>query len=332
MAIAENAGPESTPITEEQRRAASQWLTHLDGDGANEAERGAFRAWLEADPRHRRAYAEAQDVWRSLEAPARRLAARRADRMARLLARSRSAPLRGRMRSLEWIGAPIAVAIAVFVWWVAAPRADLTADVATARGETRTVPLADGSTVHLSSDTAVAMDFERGRRAVDLLRGEAFFEVTSGHPIAFTVKAGAGMIRVVGTRFNVQRSGEWVTVAVADGVVEVAGESGEPVRLASGQQISVESGRLGTVEHADVAAVTAWRSGRIVFYREPLSRVVARLERERPGRIFIAEAGLRALRVSGTFPIQDADATLAAIARTLDADVISITPWITVVY
>jgi transmembrane sensor len=333
-----DAGPS---ITDAQRDAAARWLTRLDSGAASPAERARFDAWLAADARHAAAFEETKRLWQRLEAPAHALAAARVERMAALLARARSrrAPTaRPRTpRPATWAGASLAAAALLLALWMFAPsldalRQDMAADIVTARGETRSVALPDGSRVQLGPDSALVFAFDAAHRGVELLRGEAFFEVRHGDSPAFTVDTGGSHVRVVGTRFDVRRSGTRTDVAVEDGVVEVSGAAAAVARLVAGQRVVVDAGRLGTVAAADLDAVLAWRQSRLVFYREPLSRVVAELERQRDGRIVIARASLGDLKVSGAFPTKDTDRTLAAIADTLDVRVVSVTPWLTVLY
>lgn len=67
--------------TEEQRDAAALWLVRSLGRSLTIEEEARLRQWLSADLRHRKAYADAQDLWNKLGVPAQRLARarRRAD-------------------------------------------------------------------------------------------------------------------------------------------------------------------------------------------------------------------------------------------------------------
>ncbi|HWO17543.1 MAG TPA: FecR family protein [Kofleriaceae bacterium] len=89
--------------------------------------------------------------------------------------------------------------------------------------------------VHLTldADSAVVMD----RRAGALLeRGAAWFSVAPrGERAAFVVTAGDTVVRVVGTKFRVARSGEDASVAVEHGTVEVRFR-GATTRLGAGEQ------------------------------------------------------------------------------------------------
>lgn len=334
-------GP-SQPPTEAQRDAAARWLVRLDGGVLPAADRAAFRAWLAADPRHAAALEAARETWRRLDGPARALAAERAGRLATLRAGGRRAGWIGRRPgwrgAARWAGRGLAAAACLLAAWVFLPglgerAADLTADAAAGRGEIRLLDLPDGSRLELASDTAVDLSFDSTGRLVRLRRGEAYFEVRGGQPHAFVVDVGEGTVRVVGTRFNIRRSGRDVSIAVAEGRVDVRERAGAGLAsLEAGRQALLREGRLVAVGEADLDATLAWRTGRVVFYREPLAAVAGRLERQRPGRIVVAGERLAGMKVSGAFPADDVDGALQAIADTLGARIVSVTPWLTVIY
>lgn len=325
-------------ITESQRDAAAAWLARIGDGAADAATLRAFRLWLDADPRHRQAYDDAKAMWGALEEPARRLARRRpADVPSRRpgLRGLSTRLLRAMRRPATALPAMAAAAICAVALWIAGPAlvTDLGADAVTARGELHDVTLPDGSVVHLAADSAVSFSFADGRRQVSLMRGQAFFEVRSGRSAPFVVDAGAARIRVIGTAFNVDRADGRIDVAVAAGAVDVSGDGSEDAaRLRSGQRVRLTHGRLSAVQPAALRDVTAWREGRLVFHREPLSRVVATLQRHRSGRIVIAGRGLAQTGVSGVFPAGDVDSTLAALAASIGFDVLSVTPWLTIIH
>lgn len=322
--------------TATQRDNAAAWLVRLDQGPMSQAERQDLRRWLDADPRHTQALRDAQALWQELEAPAHAAAARHAAELVPLVAAGRR---RRRTKRLGW--ALTACAAALVLALVLVPRLpelgglgqDLRADIRTPHGRTRTVTLADGSTVTLGANSAIAIRLNDSQRHVTLLRGEAFFEVKGGLPQPFIVESGEAWARVVGTAFDMRRDGDSVQVAVAHGVVDVGGhpEAGSQ-RLTAGKGAEIVAGRPGAAHDADLDAATAWKSGRLVFYRQDLAEVVARLEQQRPGRIMVTNSALAARKVSGAFPAADVDGTIAAIADTLGCRSAQLGPWLTILY
>ena len=58
---------------------AMEWFLRLRDPSASEADRRAFAAWLAQSERHAAAYAEAEQLWQAVEAPAKLLAEREAN-------------------------------------------------------------------------------------------------------------------------------------------------------------------------------------------------------------------------------------------------------------
>lgn len=94
----------------------------------------------------------------------------------------------------------------------------------TARGEVRTVRLPDGTTLRLDGATRLAVRYGAATRDVTLASGAAFFDVTHDPARPFTVSAGDGNVRVLGTAFDVDRTAGRMDVAVYRGAVRLAGE------------------------------------------------------------------------------------------------------------
>ncbi|MFD1331300.1 FecR family protein, partial [Methylopila musalis] len=210
--------------------------------------------------------------------------------------------------------------------------ADFGADMVTGRGETAERRLPDGSTVRVAADTALDIDFTAGARTVAVRRGEAFFDVIPDPDRPFLVDGGAARVRVTGTAFNVERSEAEASVVVARGSVEVSLPDGSATEtLTPGEKVRAQGGGLGPAETVDLDMELGWMSGRIAFNQQPLGEVVAALQRQTDARIAL-RGGLSDRLVSGSFPLNDVDANLDALAAATGARVLHVTPWLRVVY
>src|SRR3546814_3411680 len=85
---------------------------------------------------------------------------------------------------------------------------------------TRTDTLFPYTTLFRSPESAVATHYAADRRTVDLLRGEAFFQVESDRSRPFRVRADAVTVTVTGTAFDVGLTDGTLSVAVSEGIVE----------------------------------------------------------------------------------------------------------------
>lgn len=92
--------------------------------------------------------------------------------------------------------------------------------LATTAGETRTVRLADGSTVRLDAATRLDAAFDAERRTIRLSQGQARFAVAH-ETRPFVVLAGGGSVTARGTMFDVAVAGGRVDVRLLEGAVDV---------------------------------------------------------------------------------------------------------------
>ena len=305
--------------TPAQEQAAFAWLSLLH-DQPSSGDQATFSHWLQADPAHAEAYAQAQVVWELSEGPARTLA----DEDAFALQGYLNAMNGSRRNSVRrWSGALAMAACLLLMislgsgWqpmrWVD----DLGADYVSAPGQVRTVTLADQSQVTLDADSAIAVDFSRGERHVQLRRGAGFFSVThTGEP--FVVEAEKGQARVLGTQFEVSLQPHGAQVTVLSGRVGVtADKQAEQQILSAGQQVAYGEGTAQKLRAVDSEAQLAWRQGWLNYYKAPLADVVQDLRRYYPGRIVLLNDELAARRVSGSFPSKDPQAVLSSLQGVL---------------
>lgn len=308
------ADGDAAPVSPRVLDAAIEWQLRLDSGEAGAAERAAFERWVEAHAEHGRA-------WRQLGAldgqlrPAQTAPARSALLHAR--------PARGRRAA-----APLLALVVVAILGVAAldrhvPLAALIADYGTATGERRRVELPDRSLVHLNTRTAVDLAFDAERRALRLRSGEILVETAhadAAEKRPFVVLTEHGALRALGTRFIVRKLEAGTLLTVTRSAV-AARPAGRPdVRVVSeGLRALV---RADGVDQPVPAApdADAWKDGMLVVDNARLADVVAELARYRPGRLAV-DARVAALRVTGSFALDDTDLALAALARALSLDV-----------
>jgi transmembrane sensor len=96
---------------------------------------------------------------------------------------------------------------------------------ATDIGEHRSLALSDGSTVDLNARSKLRIEFSKDERLVELLEGQALFQVAKDKSRPFIVKSGDATVRAVGTQFDVDRKATGTTVTVLEGRVVVYSEA-----------------------------------------------------------------------------------------------------------
>ena len=219
---------------------------------------------------------------------------------------------------------------AVLAMTVCYPPSLMQADYSTGKGEQRSVILADGSRVTLNTDSALAIHFDDSVRRVELLQGEAFFEVAKREHQPFVVTAEGRSVRAVGTAFNVQLRPSQTKVELVEGIVEI--EDGQHrERLHAGQTALIGADHIAVPTASPSANMALWREGYLQFDGLPLREAVAQINRYRPGRVLLLNDDLADKRVSGLFRLDALDQALAGLKSAVpELQTVGITPYLVV--
>jgi transmembrane sensor len=294
---------------EARRESAADWLARLAAPDLTQDELARFDAWL-AEPANAQAYDAALAVTLELQAAA----------PAVLRDLGAAPPHRSRASTRGWLiaggmAAAAALAIALTPFSLIAPQAQA---YNTAKGEHRTLTLADGSTVDLNAGSRLQVSLGAHERRVVMGEGEAVFDVAHDAARPFVIAAGDRNVRVVGTRFDVRRRDGKLSVSVERGLVEVDPADGAPgrgFRLHPGQRLDHLEGAPDVALSAiDPLQVESWKTGRLIYRDRPLSEVVADLNQQFAQPIRIEDPTLAATKVSGVLVLDDQAAVIRRLA------------------
>jgi transmembrane sensor len=294
---------------------AARWVVRVDRGDLTTAERADLELWLDGDTRRRGAYVRACAAWSLLDR------AEEAQVPPRGVAPRLLAALR-RRDVLAGLGAAAAAACAAVV---IGPRV-ASVKYATALGEIRRVPLADGSMAAINTSTSLGVSLKPDVRRVKLDRGEAWFQVAKEPDRPFVVESGSVRVRAVGTAFSVRRRDDGSDVLVTEGIVEVWSQASPDnhIRLAAGERTFV-SDAAGAAPPAvagpAIARNLAWREGQIILEGEPLVDAVAEFNRYNERKIVIADPSLQGERLVGWFRTNDPEGFAKAAAASLGGGV-----------
>ena len=334
------------PIRKRASQEATDWLILLKDDPDDAALRREFEAWRHESPVNATAWEAMQrasgamdtatpvhsDRWKPLldELRGETHGDNTGDTQTTVGRARRAVGRIGRRQAIRF-GAIAAAACLLAILVGPELLLDLRADYATGTAEVRTIRLLDDSTVTLAPESAIGVAYTAGERRVRLLAGEAFFEVAPNAARPFTVAARAVDVTVVGTGFDVRRSDDGASVAVAHGVVRVDHATAAPPvaeTLTAGQSVRVSW--AGRAERSDrpVDQIAAWRRNQLIARDEPFDAVVDELRRYYAGRIVVTNAALAARPVTGVYNLADPVAALRGIARAQNAVVRRVTPWL----
>lgn len=317
---------------------AAAWFAEFRAGDVTPGTRARLDDWLRQSPQHIQAYLEVAAGWAELPTadPEGRIdmqalvaRARESDdeNVVTLPQASKSGPRsnpRGRIRALAASLALISI-LSGTVAWVWLYRADT---YSTGIGEQRTLVLADGSTVILDALTTVRVRFSKTARAVDLVKGQAYFHDTYDPGRPFVVRSDETTIRAIGTQFDVHRQQDGMVVTVVEGKVAVAESSQVPdpaaglssimddraslrppglthMFVSAGEQVTLTAQLIRKSERVDVSAATAWLQKRLVFDNTPLQEVAAQFNLYSSRRLVIVDPVLRSVGISGVYSSAD---------------------------
>lgn len=299
---------------------ARDWLVRLTSGNASDAELQRFKAWRDLSSENGRAFERERALWQQLQVLDGRSSGMPPFRPPQPVRQ----PALGR-RAFMLGGGGIAVAA---VAGVTVPRLHmwLAADHWTGVGEQAAFTLPDGTVATLNTDSAIGVDFRPELRLVNLLKGEAEFRVSGQDASPFRVATLGGNSDCRDATFDVKNIDGMATVTVSDGDVRVSAPAEPDAATSSSAQsvvVSVESQTTYVAGQpplpasaADISAVLAWRSGRVVFEGRRFGAAIAELGRYLPERIVLAPGVDTSVPISAIFSTREALGAVEALART----------------
>ena len=296
---------------------AADWAARVDRGPLPPELEHALEGWLAADPRALGAFTRMRAIALATE-------------KARALgpdfhAADFAPPAPSRRNLLQAGGAIAATALvgSVGAWQVLRMRNRYR----TGKGEVKVVALKDGSVVTLNTASEIAVNYSEGMRSVELLQGEALFDVARNRALPFVVAAGDTSVRVVGTSFTVRRlETAPVQVLVREGIVEVF----KPTVIdARPLRISANTRAVAAIEAPEIAAnpvplaqlhrELAWQDGHLAFEGQTLQQAAAEFSRYSDVRIVIDDPVLAHEEIAGLFRANDPVGFAETIAISLNA-------------
>lgn len=350
---------------------ACEWFVEFRSGQPEEAARRVFQAWLQESPVHMGAYLDVAGNWhRTGSADFARLGSVE-ELIAQALqdsavvipypgavktsiaglagtskettpggdaSRHTSTPPMRRFALAACLAASVIV-VACIGWLVHAPA------YSTDIGEQRSIVLRDGSTVNLNSRSRIRIRYSGRERAVDLLEGQALFNVAKDATRPFIVIAGSTQVRAVGTEFDVYCKPTGTVVTVVEGRVAVFAQStdtggsaagssqgkapaerleeGAGVRvLSAGEQLMVTRQEAALPVPANIAAATAWTQRQLIFDSTPLDQVADEFNRYNERQFVIRDPDLNTFQIDGVFSSTDPTSLIRFLRARPDMQVI----------
>lgn len=296
------------------------------------ADAARLDAWRQASPENEQHFREMAVLWSGAARPD--PLAKGIDVPAvRDLMRDRARPLRRhpyhdshRSHAWRWASALGGIAAALlisFTFWRATlpePTAPTlgNSEFVTDTAEMATARLDDGSVVRLAPRSRLRVSHAANARDT-WLDGEAYFAVTRDESRPFRVRTRAGMVEVLGTRFDLRVEASNLRLVVTEGLVAVATD-GDRREVAAGEIATVDS--AGTITIATVerpAELLAWTRGFMVFQDTPLRQVAVEIQERYGIKVLLPDSAIASRTITAWFTHQNVEQVLTAVCRAVQA-------------
>jgi len=315
---------------------AIAWV-HRMNSGLTSAEKQHLVAWINQDEQHHRAFVEQAKQLNNADS------IKELSGIFPIGERSLLSRKSKRLRPIAFISLTLLFAIACVITLhnnllIESLKTNESLRYQTLIGEQLKVPLSDGSEISLNTDTIIEVSYSDERRLIELIKGEAMFDVAKDKNRPFVVVSGEKSFTALGTIFNIEKSNaQDMELIVTEGRVLVGDrnkvDSGDylPInteRLLVDQSAVVTAGKksviLNSIQRSNSAASQlelemdlAWQAGALIFNHEPLLHVLEEVSRYSHTQFEVSDPKLLSMTVSGYFKIDDVDGLLANLKNNL---------------
>ncbi|GGW74275.1 FecR family protein [Alteromonas halophila] len=320
---------------------ACLWISRLDR-GLSASEKQTLDAWVAASQAHRKALFDAASLWDDMSV---------LNELSGLFPQTKTKQDSGRVKRLvnqaRWSVAAgfmlavvgVSLIINHVIFQPDTSIAKTVEQIRTGVGEQKNVVLADGSELHVNTDSLLSVTYSNASRDIVLLKGEAHFEVAHDEGRPFTVTAGENRVTAVGTAFNMQYVDDQAfELVVTEGKVLVNdrftpladneslfsdnSETARGLLMVAGEKAKVKGDveARNNLTQTDIDDDLAWQKGMIVFKGEPLSAVLEEIGRYTPVRFSVQDPALKQRRVAGYFRVGDIDGLLSALKNSFNIE------------
>jgi len=300
---------------------AAEWWALLASNEAGASDHAKWQRWLDADPAHAAAWQRVQVISEQFQrlpgAPAH--------------AALSAGGTQGRRAFAAMLVAAVG-GLALWQWRSGEEPASINALANSAYGSVvggvRQLLLADGSSLHLDTDSEVELAYSATERRIILRRGRIY--VSSAHdpqtpPRPLLVQTRQGSLRALGTRFEVRQLDGQTHLSVEQGAVEITPLRGRVKVLAAGKGARFDAAGIDAPDQVGAAA-PAWTRKMLLADNMRLDAFLAELSRYRHGYVACGPE-VAALRLVGAYPLDDQDAIFAMLEASLPVQVRRPLPW-----
>ncbi|TLM79176.1 hypothetical protein FDY93_03460 [Microbulbifer harenosus] len=303
---------EQHPLSEKEEERIYRWIVHGEAEKADAEAWRQYQNWLQESPARAHKASQVDGVWNHPEF----------EKAARLI--GSTLPLDTatprRYRNPWYLAAAAAgflVAITVSLLQPSNPSTDAGNRLyATERQQTSRNALADGSTLDMSAQSRVAVDFSERERRIRLYDGEARFTVAKDRQRPFVVESRQASVKALGTVFNVDQRGDITELTVLEGLVSAhpLNRPDKTQHVAAGERVRISGNAIGPVQKFDLHNYSDWLQGLVQVENIRLEELLVEFNRYSDTPLIAGDRHTRNLRVGGTFDLKDIHTNLQILA------------------
>ncbi|HEY4784442.1 MAG TPA: FecR domain-containing protein [Bacteroidales bacterium] len=165
----------------------------------------------------------------------------------------------------------------------------------------KNIILSDGSAITLQTNTKIEVphDYNRTSRTVNMVYGEAYFNVGHREDKPFMVELGKARIRDIGTSFTIRKGEEEIDIAVTSGKVAFMKLSTKETReLKAGTSLTFDVRKESFGEIQPIMPTSEVYNRMLSFENTPLSEVVVAIQTVYGKKVMLSDESIANKRIT----------------------------------
>lgn len=224
-------------------------------------------------------------------------------------------------RRFYQVAASITVLLTIGIFAVYFLNQNVDEQLYTAKDVSSKVILKDGTQVTIAKNSSIELQDGYGSNHRHLkLKGSGYFSVKHSDQMPFVIDAGPLHIKDLGTKFDVETSGDTIFVRVDEGIVMIYDNAGMKITLKATQSAYYVVS-TGEMEFEIETNAPNGQGKTFVFDNQRLEMVVARLNQVYQTDIRIETPAVKSCLITTQFTDEELDMVLSVIAETLGLSV-----------
>lgn len=303
-------------VTEDQLlEQVAYWLVKMNSDDCTDADRSAFAAWQQQDPKRVAQIAALQQTlgyFQQLQhSPSARSSAETLKQITSQTPNNTNSS-NNASNNNAWQSYALALLLSLSILLALTysgniPLNQWTADHKNNYQAWSSNTLSDLSEIQMSGKTAYDLDFDSKQRLIKLYRGNILVEVAKDAQRPFVIQTQYAQITALGTRFIVQESEHATVLIMLESKTKITTDKmGTATIVHAGQQVLInQQGIISTTTVSPDLLEAAWQKHKLVIQNMPLDQVLGLLQNYQSETLVYDAAQLSKISVNATLTLDE---------------------------